>query len=224
MGASPRGASHEDRKLIKMLGSELGGPLRIGALIEQTRQVAMTDALTGVMNRRAFLEAMDRERSRVKRFGHALSILLLDLDHFKQVNDTRGHGVGDEVLKGLSGVLRKMARKADLVARWGGEEFIVGLPETAEAGARVAAERLRRAISDTLYSVPGGEAVSATASIGMATIQADESVDELIARADQAMYLAKARGRNRVEGTEAKERTTVAAAAPRTPATRRRLS
>jgi two-component system cell cycle response regulator len=198
-GPNPRGASSEDRKLVELLATELGGPVRMAALISEARRLAATDSLTGLMNRRAFAEAMDRERSRAVRHTLPLSLLMLDVDHFKKVNDTHGHDGGDAVLRGIAAVLKKIARKSDFVARWGGEEFIVALAQTAEAGGRIAAERVRRAIAETPFALPNGEILHATASIGLASATAQVSFDELVGRADRALYAAKARGRNRVE-------------------------
>jgi diguanylate cyclase (GGDEF)-like protein len=115
------------------------------------------------------------------------------------VNDTHGHDAGDAVLRGIASVLEKIARKSDFVARWGGEEFIVALAQTAEGGGRVAAERVRRAIAETSYTLPNGEILHATASVGLASATARIDLDELVTRADKALYAAKARGRNRVE-------------------------
>ncbi len=203
LGPSERGASSEDKQLVAIIAKELGGPLRIVSLVDAARHLAMTDPLTGLLNRRAFVEAMSREIAQASRHDHPLSILLLDVDHFKKVNDTRGHEGGDVVLRGVAGVAQQIARKSDLVARWGGEEFVVGLPYAAEAGARVAAERLRRAIADASFALPEGPPLRVTASIGVAHAVRGETLDVIVARADQAMYLAKSRGRNRVETSEA---------------------
>jgi two-component system cell cycle response regulator len=201
LGPGKRGASSDDRKLMTLLANEIAGPLRIVALMSLTRKAAATDTLTGLMNRRAFLEAMERESSRASRHMFPMSVLLLDVDHFKKVNDTHGHDAGDAVLQGVARVLRGIARKSDLVARWGGEEFVVALPQTAETGARIAAERIRRALADAAYKLPGGDTIPVTASVGLASIGASDKFDfeEILARADKAMYAAKARGRNRVE-------------------------
>ncbi len=199
LSPSPRGASSEDRRLLDLVSTELGGALRMQSLVSEARRLAATDALTGLMNRRAFLEAMDRERSRAERHTLPLSILMLDVDHFKKVNDTHGHDGGDAVLRGIARVLANIARKSDFVARWGGEEFIVALAQTAEAGGRVAAERVRRAIADATFTLPSGDPLRATASVGLASAAANFALDELVARADKALYAAKARGRNRVE-------------------------
>jgi two-component system, cell cycle response regulator len=200
MGPSERGASSEDKQLLAIIAAELGGPLRIVTLVEDARHLAMSDPLTGLLNRRAFADAMERELSRAARYEHALSVLLLDVDHFKNVNDTRGHEGGDVVLKGISQTVLRIARKSDLVGRWGGEEFVLGLPLATAAGARVAAERLRRSIAESSFPLSEGPPLQITASIGIATrASKEETLDQLIARADQAMYLAKSRGRNRVE-------------------------
>jgi two-component system cell cycle response regulator len=199
LGFGGRGIAREDKKLATLLACELAGPLRMTALIEETRRLAATDALTGLLNRRAFLDAAERERARATRHALPVSLLLVDVDHFKEVNDTRGHAAGDAVLRGVAKVVLSFARKSDLVARWGGEEFVVALAQTNEAGARIAAERLRRSIADSSHPSSGGKSVKVTASIGIASAEAPWTVEELLARADQAMYAAKGRGRNRVE-------------------------
>ncbi len=199
MGAGPRGASRDDETFLRLVATELGGPLRMLALVEDARRLAATDTLTSLMNRRAFVDAMLRERSRADRHLYPISILLLDVDHFKKVNDTRGHAAGDVVLKGVAEVLMRIARKSDLVARWGGEEFVIALTQTGETGARIAAERVRRAIAESVHTLADGESISVTASVGLASAQPLWTVDDLVTRADEAMYSAKSRGRNRVE-------------------------
>ncbi len=195
-----RGASHDDRRLIAMLAKELGGPLRMAALVAEARRLASTDTLTGLLNRRAFVERIDRARAASEHKLFPMSVLLLDVDHFKKVNDTLGHDAGDAVLQGVARTVAGMARKSDFVARWGGEEFVLALTQTAEAGARVAAERVRRAIAEARYTLPSGSEHRATASVGLASAETAEwNLDELLGRADRAMYAAKHRGRNRVE-------------------------
>ncbi|MEZ4260476.1 MAG: diguanylate cyclase [Polyangiaceae bacterium] len=195
-----RGASHEDRRLVQLVAADLGGPLRMAALVAEARRLASTDTLTGLLNRRAFTERIDRARASSDNGLFPMSLLLLDVDHFKKVNDTIGHDAGDAVLQGVARVLSGIARRSDFVARWGGEEFVVALTNTAEGGARVAAERVRRAIAEAKYALPAGDPISATASVGLASaITPDWRLEELLGRADKAMYSAKARGRNRVE-------------------------
>jgi two-component system, cell cycle response regulator len=197
---SRRGASHDDRRFIALLSNELGGPLRMASLVAEARRLASTDTLTGLLNRRAFVERIEKARALSDTKLFPMSMLLLDVDHFKKVNDTLGHDAGDAVLQGVARVLSSMARKSDFVARWGGEEFVVALAQTAEAGARVAAERVRRAIAEARYILPNGAEHRATASVGLASAEGPEwQIDELLGRADKAMYSAKHRGRNRVE-------------------------
>ncbi len=194
-----RGADAGARALARVLSSELGAPLRVTALVEQTRRLASTDALTGLLNRRAFAAWIALEGPRVERYGHELSIALLDVDHFKSVNDRFGHAAGDQVLVEVAAAAKDALRTADVVARWGGEEIVVALPSTGAGGAATACERVRAAIEGRTIVTDAGVRVPVTASIGVATRQAGESVDELVNRADAAMYRAKAGGRNRVE-------------------------
>lgn len=213
LGPSPRGASSEDRQLVSIFAAELGGPLRIVALVEQAHHLAMSDPLTGLLNRRAGMDVLLRSVAAFERHGHPLAILLLDIDHFKRVNDTHGHEVGDTVLSGVADVLRAMARRTDFVVRWGGEEFVVVLGNTGLPAAAIPAERLRKAIMDHPFHLPGGDSLQITGSIGVAAALKGERVDALIARANQAMYLAKSRGRNRCVVHEAN----VGAPQPATP-------
>lgn len=200
MSPSRRGASHDDRRFIALLSNELGGPLRMASLVAEARRLASTDTLTGLLNRRAFVERIEKARAASPNKLYPMSMLLLDVDHFKKVNDTLGHDAGDAVLQGVARVLSSIARKSDFVARWGGEEFVLALSHTAEAGARVAAERVRRAIAEAKYLLPSGAEHRATASVGLASAEGrDWQIDELLGRADRAMYSAKHRGRNRVE-------------------------
>ena len=163
------------------------------------RELSMTDGLTSIMNRRHFMEVFQQEFERSARYGGQLACLLVDLDHFKDVNDSYGHLVGDEVLIAVAGVLRDASRKLDVVARYGGEEFALLLPETDPEGARVVAERYRHALEKVRVAV-GADSLSVTASIGVACYPDDSlrTVDDLLRRADTALYRAKALGRNRV--------------------------
>ncbi|RKR07658.1 PAS domain S-box-containing protein/diguanylate cyclase (GGDEF)-like protein [Kushneria sinocarnis] len=155
---------------------------------------AQTDALTGLPNRRAFDEALERECARARRTGNALSIAIIDLDHFKRINDRYGHGAGDEVLVALAEVLRSGIRRSDMAARLGGEEFVVLLPETTAAAGAGLAERLREALHAASWPVD-----RVTASFGVAQYDAAAMTPKtLLARADEALYAAKAAGRDRV--------------------------
>ena len=163
--------------------------------------LATTDPLTALLNRRALTERLTAEMERALRYDGTVALLLLDLDHFKRVNDTYGHLVGDAVLRGVAGLLREEVRACDLVARYGGEEFLVVLPETDDAGAMAFAERVRERVAGHEFrGREDGRALRLTASIGVATFPAAriESVEDLVARADAALYRAKADGRDRV--------------------------
>jgi diguanylate cyclase (GGDEF)-like protein len=169
-------------------------------MMEQAMAAANRDFLTGAWSRRAFFEFAERELVRVQRNGRALSLLLFDVDHFKRINDTHGHAVGDRVLIEIVQRAEKEIRGMDCIARIGGEEFAALLPEVDAASARVVAERLRTALGT--HVVPNGASANAsvayTVSIGVATLAAPESIAELMRRADIALYEAKAGGRNTV--------------------------
>jgi two-component system cell cycle response regulator len=183
--------------LVRLVARELGGPMRIAALMDEQQRLAAIDALTGLRNRRSFSELLNVEYARASRYGSALSFLLLDVDHFKAVNDRHGHPGGDAVLAAVGGLLRTCLRTPDLPARWGGEEFVVALPSTDLEGATVVAERVRQAIQGFAIG-HAGATIQITASVGVATLRGGESLDSLIDRADRAMYEAKGGGRNRV--------------------------
>ena len=185
--------------LVSLIARELGGPIRMTSLIEESQRLASTDLLTGSKNRRAFMDAMNLEVARVQRHGYALSLAVLDLDHFKRINDVHGHGAGDRVLASLGALLRtEILRRTDIAARWGGEEFVVAFLSTNGDGATKAAERLRAAIADMVVLDDLGHRIPVTASIGIAELVPGESVESFIDRADRAMYVSKTSGRNRV--------------------------
>jgi two-component system cell cycle response regulator len=163
--------------------------------------LATTDPLTRVLNRRALLDRLNAEVDRAKRYESSLTLLLLDLDHFKQINDTAGHLAGDSVLRQIGVLLEEAIRKVDIVARYGGEEFVVILPETLSEGGAAFAERLRERIAAESFDVGAGRAVHLTVSIGIATFPSPlvTSTEDLFARADEALYRAKSGGRNQVQ-------------------------
>ncbi len=157
------------------------------------RQLADVDALTGLYNRRAFLERARQIAELARRYGFSLAMLLLDVDHFKQINDRAGHAVGDEVLHRLGQVVRRSLRRTDIAARFGGDEFVVLLPYTDLEGAREAAERIRQQVH--VLDRP----VRFTVSIGAAAVAGAEAlIENLLTRADRALYRAKEEGRDRV--------------------------
>lgn len=157
------------------------------------------DPLTGAYNRRTFHEIAEREMSRARRAGQPLSIILLDIDHFRAINDAHGHRTGDEVLARFADTLRAALRKEDMLVRYGGEEFLVMLPDVPGPGAVIVAGRLRRAVAAGPLEARG-QRLAVTASFGVAARldEGPESIDGLLARADAALALAKQRGRNRV--------------------------
>lgn len=164
----------------------------------QLAALALTDPLTGLFNRREFMHRMTTELERATRYGHPMVLLLLDLDHFKRVNDNFGHPAGDLLLQNLAQVLRQQLRQGDLVARYGGEEFVALLPETTREAALATAERIRQAVAELVLPVAEA-ALRVTVSIGCAELAATTTQGEaLFAAADRALYRAKAEGRNRV--------------------------
>jgi diguanylate cyclase (GGDEF)-like protein len=164
---------------------------------EETRRLATTDPLTGVFNRRTFIELAERELARSRRDATSLSLMILDLDHFKQVNDTYGHLVGDDVLVAFTSLIRDRARRGDLVVRYGGEEFCVLLPATSLPAAVALAERIRAATAATALTA---HPMKITVSVGVTAYAGGPGVtlETLLARADEALYRAKHEGRNRV--------------------------
>jgi diguanylate cyclase len=165
----------------------------------ELRRLATTDVLTGLVNRRSFFERLEQEIERYKRFGRNMALLMVDLDHFKKVNDTLGHAAGDEVLQQFAVLALHSLRKIDLIGRLGGEEFIILLPGADVEGVRRYAERLRRQVAEKSFATRAGE-VDITVSIGATLVAAgDRDCDELLSRADRALYMAKKKGRNRVE-------------------------
>jgi diguanylate cyclase (GGDEF)-like protein/PAS domain S-box-containing protein len=161
----------------------------------ELEKMATTDKLTGAFTRTKFHEIIKREMERAKRYGHPLSMIMFDIDHFKAVNDTHGHAVGDYVLQTLTQIVRQNLREIDYPIRWGGEEFIIIVPDTEVESAQVLAERIRKAAERYQFDYAG----VITVSFGVTRFREDDTEDSFIKRADDAMYLAKKKGRNRVE-------------------------
>ncbi|UVM70096.1 MULTISPECIES: sensor domain-containing diguanylate cyclase [Pseudomonas] len=171
---------------------------QIQAANAQLQLLSSTDRLTGLYNRGHWEGSLKAAYARHQRYGNALSLVMLDIDHFKHVNDTYGHQAGDKVIEQLAQLLREHARESDVPGRYGGEEFGVVLSDTDQAGARIFAERLRQAVEALLVQY-NGQDIRFTISLGVADLSAPANDHaELIARADQALYTSKKTGRNRV--------------------------
>ncbi len=168
-------------------------------LQKELAHMAMYDALTDILSRRALLEQVEVERQRTKRYKRDLSLLMIDIDHFKKVNDTYGHLVGDVVLREVAQTLKKQTRRSDYVGRYGGEEFLIILPETSLNKALVLAEKLRKGVAELTITANDHILKGITVSIGTAAYEDDPSVDEFISRSDKWLYAAKKNGRNQVQ-------------------------
>ncbi|SFE06261.1 GGDEF domain-containing protein [Paracidovorax konjaci] len=194
------------RELLRRQKHELARAL------DHIRELATHDELTGLLNRRHMLELMRLEQRRVARSGHQLTIALLDLDHFKAVNDTHGHAAGDRVLRAFAQAARQCVREADVLSRWGGEEFVLMLCNTPPEAARALLERLREAVARLQVAAQAPDAprnassaappapLRVTVSIGFTLHIPGEKIEDTLERADQALYAAKEGGRNRTEG------------------------
>jgi len=181
----------------------LAGEAYVQALVikesrDALRRIASTDALTGLFNRRCFAEIAEREIARSRRNGHPLTLAMGDIDFFKRVNDDYGHAAGDLLLQNVARLLQGALRDYDCIARWGGEEFIVLLPDTNVAAASVVIERLRENVASSHLSFEGAQ-IRVTMTLGIAQLAVDENWHAIAARADEALYRGKSSGRNRVE-------------------------
>ncbi len=177
--------------------SRLKARSELVTLAQNHEQAAKTDELTGLSNRRDMHNRLTAEFSRYQRAGHHFSIALIDLDLFKGINDRHGHDAGDEVLKAFAGLMKTVIRQTDVAARWGGEEFLILLPDTSLLQALTLAERLRAEVAQTPFRFRGTE-LPVTISAGVCSIAKAGSIDELLKQADVHLYSAKADGRNRI--------------------------
>ena len=199
---TPGQFSAEDGERLQPLANVAAIALENARLFGEVQRLAITDGLTGMHTRRHFFELAERELNRARRFQHPVSAIMLDLDHFKQVNDTYGHAVGDQVLRVVAERCGESIRDIDILGRYGGEEFAVILPGTDLPGAQTMAERLRRSVADAPIPTDKGD-LTVTISLGVASSAQGQDDDEkgvaaLLNRADAAMYAAKQAGRNRV--------------------------
>jgi two-component system cell cycle response regulator len=169
------------------------------ARLDQSMELAVTDQLTGLHNRRYMRVQLESFLNRSLMGGGPVSILLCDIDHFKRVNDIHGHAAGDDVLREFGRRLSENIRPADLACRYGGEEFVVIMPDTSQTLAHAAGERLRQIICDEGFRINRGDELRVTMSGGVSTVAREDTIDALLKRADDALYRAKSIGRNRVE-------------------------
>jgi diguanylate cyclase (GGDEF)-like protein len=185
------------RPTLEVLASHLAVSLSNARMVHKLETMATTDALTSLLNRRAMLESGSQKIAAAARFSRRLSLLVVDIDHFKRVNDTYGHDTGDIVIRGLADVLKRQKRTTDVVARFGGEEFVLLCEQTDEAGALLLAERIRDDLAKTAFRTAHGS-ISVTCSIGIATFpEAGRDWDALFRAADEALYVSKRTGRDR---------------------------
>jgi len=199
--ATPYGRDFDggDLEFMRLLGQWVGSMLEERRMTHELNRLATSDPLTGVWNRREFMRLANQEWVRATRYRRPLSVLMLDVDHFKRVNDTYGHAAGDTVLIRVAKVCIDGLREQDIFGRLGGEEFAAVLPEADLAGAMEVAERLRQRIAEVAVASAGGASIRVTASVGVALGRGtDISIEHLLQRADDALYRAKASGRNRV--------------------------
>ena len=184
-------------ELLERLLSVLLYPLRNALLYARAIRCALRDPLTGVNNREAMHTYLTREIASARRHQTPLGLVLLDVDHFKQINDTYGHLVGDTVLTEIAQTIKECSRDSDIVFRYGGEEFVMVLANTGVSGAKRVAERVRKAVEKHVIDSANGQ-ISATISAGVTTIRDKDTANDILARADRLMYQAKDLGRNRV--------------------------
>lgn len=173
-------------------------PLRNATLFNGALKMAFTDALTQTNNRTAFNDSLIREMTLAERHANHLSLIFVDLDHFKAINDTYGHHCGDQVLKSAAHSIKDSIRGCDIAYRYGGEEFVILLSDTDLEGAKLLAERIREKIANHTLAY-GMEVIKLTASLGVSSLRGNDTVDSFVQRADDAMYQAKEMGRNRVQ-------------------------
>lgn len=185
----------DELKLLEKLLCVLLYPLRNAVLYHQALRAATKDSLTGLSNRRSMDEVISRETKLALRYKHSLSMIVLDIDHFKRINDSYGHKAGDCLIKALADILKTTARTTDSIFRYGGEEFVMLLPNTGGDGVRLLAERIRQKVEET-ECVCHGVAMKMTISLGISTLRKTDNEEALFLRADKALYKAKTSGRN----------------------------
>ncbi|HTX73676.1 MAG TPA: diguanylate cyclase [Rectinemataceae bacterium] len=189
----------EQIEALRIIGSYAAIAIENHGLFRKVQELASQDPLTGLRNRRSIMSALGDEYRQFRRYGRPVAVVMLDADRFKSVNDRHGHDAGDAALVYLAAVLRREARSSDLIGRYGGEEFLLVLPDSTLDGALVCAERFRSALADSPLQLPDGRGLKLTASFGVSLFRSeDEGPEAALGRADRALYRAKSEGRNRV--------------------------
>jgi len=183
--------------VLRPIRREYERRLRAEIQAQALGRLAATDPLTRSMNRRGLVDALREAMAHAARYGRPFSLAMADIDHFKRINDTYGHEAGDEVLRGIASILSKEMRLPDRVGRYGGEEFLLILPETKPDAAQTVAERIRASVSNADFAF-GRSRIKVTVSIGVTEFEPGETMEELLSRVDRVMYQAKAAGRDRV--------------------------
>lgn len=189
--------NEEDIRLLRLAAEMIGSYFERKKMEENMHELAIRDGLTGIFNRRYYMELAEKELARAKRYKRSLSIILFDVDHFKDINDSFGHAAGDEALRELTKTSLEQVRDNDFIGRVGGEEFAITLAETDLKGAVHVAERLRKSVESARIQIPEGT-ISVTISIGVAEWSGEEELTKLLARSDKMLYAAKNAGRNSV--------------------------
>ncbi len=198
LGAKRRHAFGDPvRPTLEVLASHLAVSLSNARMVQKLETMATTDGLTGLFNKRAMLDSAAQKIAAAARFDRKLAVIMTDIDHFKKVNDTYGHDVGDVVIRGLADILKRQKRATDLVARFGGEEFVALCEQTDEKGAMLLAERIREELGKTNFRTAQGP-LTVTCSVGVAIFpEAGKDWEALFKAADEALYVSKRSGRNR---------------------------
>jgi diguanylate cyclase (GGDEF)-like protein len=211
LGAKRRHAFGDSaRPTLEVLASHLAVSLSNARMVHKLEAMATTDGMTGLFNKRAMLEAATSKIAAAARFGRKLALLVVDIDFFKKVNDAHGHDIGDLVIRGLGDILKRQRRTSDVVARFGGEEFVLLCEQTEEAGALLLAERIREEFGKTRFRIPNGM-LSVTCSVGVSIFpDAGKDWESLFKTADEALYVSKRSGRNRCTAWQAGRRPGVA--------------
>jgi diguanylate cyclase (GGDEF)-like protein len=197
--SAPNAFSTEEIRLLSILAEQAAVTIERGEAMRSLEQLAITDGLTRVFNHRYFRLRLDQEIRRARRYQLPLSLLMIDVDHFKAINDRCGHETGNRILIEVAGILRRNMRETEIVTRYGGEEFALILPQTRAEDALVPAERVRRLVEEHPFAPTDGTPLSVTISVGVAGYPEHAAApEELLQQADAALYAAKEEGRNRV--------------------------